>query len=124
MKDGEFSAKIQSFSDGDDLKAGRTSAVSSINFRVHSAERISISSPKDGDKIKGLSALRNPLSFSWKIGADKAENQEFVLWRVQKNGSLAEVERKKVGSPVRLSRLPSAQYVWKVFAKTRKSRWK
>mgnify|MGYP002853453832 FL=1 len=99
--------------------ATRISVPSERNFSVRSPSKILAQSPANGTRIAGLTALRNPLIFTWVQGRDRVSSYKFILSKVQRDGSLKVVESIDTAkTTVSLNRLTEGSYSWKVAAST------
>jgi hypothetical protein len=98
----------------------RTGPVQTVDFSVRTPEALSALSPKAAEKVDGLTALRNPLAFSWKPGKDKPVSTEFVLKKRQADGSLRIVEKlNTTKTSISIPRLSPGSYTWQVNASTK-----
>ena len=97
----------------------RISAVNERTFSVRSPSSVLAQSPSDGTRIAGLTALRNPVIFSWIPGKDKANGYKFILSKLQKDGSYKVVNTiDTTKNTLSLNRLTEGTYSWKIAAST------
>ena len=100
--------------------ATRISAATERNFSVRAPSKILAESPSSGTRIAGLTAIRNPLVFTWIPGRDKVSSYKFILSKTQKDGSVKVVESiDTTKTTVSLNRLSEGSYSWKIAASTR-----
>ena len=119
LPDDDYSLKIQAVASQTEISPLRTGPVQTVDFTVRTPDLITAVSPAPSAKIDGLNALRNPVSFSWKAGRDKAASTELVLKKRLDDGSLREVERIKTSKTnASVSRLTSGTYTWQIVAST------
>ncbi len=119
LPDDDYSVKIQAVASQTEISPLRTGPVQTVDFTVRTPDVITAVSPAPSARIDGLNALRNPVSFSWKAGRDKAASTELVLKKRLDDGSLREVERIKTSKTnASVSRLTSGTYTWQIVAST------
>lgn len=119
LPDDSYTVKIQAVASQTDNSPIRTGPVESIDFSVRTPTSVQALRPAPSEKIDGLSALRNPVSFSWINSSDKAKSSELVLKKRQNDGTLKEVERIKVTkNTVSIPRLTTGSYTWQILAST------
>ena len=100
--------------------ATRISPASTRTFSVRSPSKILPQSPAANTRIAGLTALRNPLIFSWEAGRDKVTSYKFILSKLQRDGTLKVVETIDTAkTTVSMNRLSEGTYSWKIAASTR-----
>ena len=115
-----YSFKVQAVSAQTDYSPLRTGPVSNIDFSVRTPSPLIAVSPAYGEKITGLAAIKNPLTFSWKNGIDKPVYAEFILKKRQNDGSLKVVESTKVTkNTISIPRLTPGSYTWQITASTK-----
>lgn len=120
LPDDSYSLRIQAVASQTDNSNLRTGPVQTVDFTVRAAEAITQIQPVDAVKIDGLSALRNPVNFSWRNGTDKPVTTEFVLKKQQYDGTFKEVERRKVVKTTQaITRLSSGVYKWQIIASSK-----
>ena len=120
LPDDSYSLRIQAVASQTDNSNLRTGPVQTVDFTVRAAEAITQIQPVDAVKIDGLSALRNPVNFSWRNGTDKPVTTEFVLKKQQYDGTFKEVERRKVVKTTQaIPRLSSGVYKWQIIASSK-----
>ncbi len=117
---GSYDCRIQSVFEGTEISSPRTSTFSMENFTIRLPEPIRLVSPKNGDSIEGLVALRSGIDFSWTSGKDAATSYEFTLSRVNARGNLSTVEARtgKVDHD-RITKLTPGTYRWRIRAKSK-----
>lgn len=99
----------------------RISAVNERQFSVRAPSSIIAQSPAANTRIAGLTALRNPVIFSWLSGKDKANGYKFILSKRQKDGSYKIVNTiDTTKNTLSLNRLTEGTYSWKIAASTDK----
>lgn len=99
--------------------SSRISVASERNFSVRSPSMILAQSPSDGMRIAGLTALRNPVIFTWLPGKDKVSSYKFILSKLQKDGSYKVVDSvDTTKTNLSLNRLTAGTYSWKISAST------
>ena len=119
LDDDSYTLKVQAVCAQTDYSPLRTSHVSSVEFSVRTPASVIAVSPSHSSKIDGLSAVRNPVSFTWKAGADKPVVTEFVLKKRQSDGSLKIVESSKLTkNTISIPRLSPGAYTWQILAST------
>lgn len=110
---------VQAVCEETDINEARYGNVRAVSFTVRIPDRIILSEPYENVTVDGLSALRKPVTFSWKNGSDKPENVRFVLYKTLSSGSLKEIySAKNPDSFVSVNRLTEGNYRWKIFAST------
>lgn len=120
LPDDSYTVKIQAVSSQTLSSPIRTGPVESVDFSVRRPTQVTALRPYASERIDGLSALRNPVNFTWKDGSDKSVTQELLLKKRQADGSLKEVERLKVSkNTVSIPRLTSGSYTWQIIASTK-----
>ena len=72
LPDDSYTVKIQAVASQTDNSPIRTGPVESVDFSVRTPTSVQALRPAPSEKIDGLSALRNPVSFSWINSSDKA----------------------------------------------------
>lgn len=114
LEEGNYTCFVQAASD-----SSRLSVASERNFSVRSPSAILAQSPGDGMRIAGLTALRNPVIFTWIPGKDKVSSYKFILSKLQKDGSFKVVDSvSTTKTNLSLNRLKSGTYSWKISAST------
>ena len=114
LDEGNYICFLQAVAD-----ESRISVPRECSFSVRAPSVILAESPSDGTRIAGLTALRNPVVFTWVPGKDSVSSYRFVLSKQQKDGSLKEIESidtKKTS--ISMNRLTEGTYSWKVKAST------
>ena len=120
LPDDSYSLRIQAVASQTDNAKMRTGPVQTVDFTVRAAEPVVQIQPVDTAKIDGLSALRNPINFTWRSGVDKPVSTEFVLKKQQYDGTYKEVERRKVTKTSQaMPRLTSGNYKWQIVASSK-----
>ena len=120
LPDDNYSIRIQAVASQTEYSPLRTGPVQTVDFSVRTPEALSALSPKTAEKVDGLTALRNPLAFSWKPGKDKPVSTEFVLKKRQADGSLRIVEKlNTTKTSISIPRLSPGSYTWQVNASTK-----
>ncbi len=119
LPDNSYTVKIQAVASQTESSPLRTGPVETIDFSIRSPEALKALSPAASSKIDGLTALRNPVNFSWKAGRDNAASMELVIKKRQDDGTMRIVERVKANkNTASVSRLTSGSYSWQVIAST------
>ncbi len=119
LNDAAYSIKLQAVSAKSEYSPLRTGPVTSLAFSVRRPSPVNTLSPANGTKIEGLTAIRNPLVFTWKNGIDKPALSDFVLKKRQSDGSMRIVETRRVTkNTISLSRLTPGFYTWQINAST------
>ena len=114
LEEGSYICSVQAIA-----SSTRISAPSERNFSVRAPSAILAQSPADGTRIAGLTALRNPVIFTWLSGKDKVKEYQFVLSKLQKDGSSKVVESIRTSrTTLPLNRLTGGSYSWKIVAST------
>lgn len=113
-----FKISLQGFSDATEISQMRISDKSEINFSAKNPERLVLVSPARNAEIAGLSALRNPVNFSWRENDKITQNTSVLILRKQENnGSWATVRQiKNPQKQVQISNLSPGKYQWTVEA--------
>ena len=117
LESGEYICRVQAFSD----TAGgtRAGAVASRAFSVRAPSVIVTQTPANGATIEGLSALREPIVFTWSGSRESAVNYRLVLSKVQNDGSVKVVNSiTSTKNSASLNRLTEGTYIWKIAAST------
>ena len=116
-----YTCRIQAVAAQTGVSALRTGPVEVVEFSVRNASPVVAISPAPDSQIDGLAAVKKPTVFTWKEGADKPANTEFVLKRRLPDGTLKVVENiTPTKNTVSLPRLPAGSYQWQVVASTDK----
>ena len=119
LPDDTYSIRIQAVASQTDNSPLRTGPVQEIDFSVRTPEAIKTLSPAPSAQIEGLSALRTPVTFSWKAGKDKPVSTELVIKKRQNDGSVRIVERlNTTKNQVSIPRLNAGSYSWQINAST------
>ena len=114
-----YSVRIQAVASQTETSPLRTGPIQEIDFSVRTPDAITQLSPAPSAKIEGLTALRNPLVFSWKAGKDKPVSTELVLKKRADDGSLRIVEKlNTTKTSLSIPRLSSGTYSWQINAST------
>lgn len=113
-----FKISLQGFSDATEISQMRISDKSEINFSAKNPERLVLLSPARNAEIAGLSALRNPVNFSWRENDKITQNTSVLILRKQENnGRWATVRQiKNPQKQVQISNLSPGKYQWTVEA--------
>ena len=120
LPDDSYSIKIQAVASSTESSPIRTGPVQTTDFSVRNPEPLTCLAPAASARIDGLTALRNPVSFSWKAGIDKPASAELVIRKRQDNGSVRVVERIKTSKySAFVPRLTTGSYTWQVLASTK-----
>ncbi|MBR1536554.1 MAG: FecR domain-containing protein [Treponema sp.] len=115
LEDGNYVAEIQAIA-----SASRISVAAERSFSVRSPSMILAQSPSDNTRVSGLTALRNPLVFTWVPGKDRSSSYKFVLSKKQRDGSSRVIESiDTTRTSVSMNRLTEGSYIWKIEASTR-----
>ena len=118
LDEGNYVCRVQAVSEDSD-GTPRMGQASSRSFSLRSPSAIMVQSPVDGTRIDGLTALRMPITFTWVSGRDKVSTYNFVLSKVQNDGSVKLVETVPVQkTSIARSRLTEGTYIWKIVAST------
>lgn len=114
LEDGVYTCSVQAVA-----SETRMSAVNERSFSVRAPSNILAQSPASGTRISGLTALRNPVIFTWIPGKDKATGYKFILSKLQRDGSTKVVNSVETSkNTLSLNRLTEGTYYWKVAAST------
>ncbi|MBQ4378985.1 MAG: FecR domain-containing protein [Treponema sp.] len=114
LEDGTYTCSIQAVA-----SATRISVASERTFSVRAPSMILAQSPSDNTRIAGLTAIRNPLVFTWVPGKDRVSSYKFILSKIQRDGSSRVVETiDTTKTTVSMNRLTEGTYTWKVAAST------
>ena len=114
LEDGSYTCSVQAIA-----SATRISVANERTFSVRAPSAILAQSPSNGTRIAGLTALRNPVIFSWLSGKDKAKGYKFILSKLQKDGSYKVVNTiDTTKNTLSLNRLTEGTYSWKIAAST------
>lgn len=114
LDDGSYTCFVQAIA-----SETRMSVANERSFSVRAPSSILAQSPAGGTRISGLTALRNPVIFTWIPGKDKANGYKFILSKVQRDGSSKVVNTVETSkNTVSLNRLTEGTYYWKVAAST------
>ena len=120
LPDASYSVRIQAVASQTEISPLRTGPVETVDFSVRTPIPVQAQRPYASERIDGLSALRNPVNFSWKESSDKASTTELLLKKRQNDGSLKVVQRIPVNkNSYSLSRLSSGSYTWQIVASTK-----
>ena len=116
-----YTCRIQAVAAQSGASALRTGPVEVVEFSVRNASPVVALQPAPHSQIDGLAAVKKPVVFTWKEGADKPASTEFVLKRRLPDGTLKVVESiNSTKNSVSLPRLPAGSYQWQVLASTDK----
>lgn len=115
-----YTVRVQPIAAETETSALRVGEGAAVSFSVREPERITGVFPAQDAHVAGLTALRTDTAFRWKSGRDKASSYNFVLYKLQHDGSLREVERiENAVSALSLPRLTAGSYRWRVLASTK-----
>lgn len=116
LEDGNYVCYVQAIA-----SETRISAVNERQFSVRAPSNIIAQSPAANTRIAGLTALRNPVIFSWLAEKDKANGYKFILSKLQKDGSYKIVNTiDTTKNTLSINRLTAGTYSWKIAASTDK----
>ena len=119
LADASYSIKVQAVAAQTETSPIRTGPVETIDFTVRTPDALAIMSPSASAKIDGLTALRNPVTFTWKAGQDKPASSELIIKKRQDDGSVRVVEKIKTSKySASVPRLTTGSYTWQVLAST------
>lgn len=114
-----YTVKLQAVASQTETSPIRTGPVKAVDFSVRNPDLLKAISPLPSAKIDGLTALRNPVSFSWKAGQDKPVESELVIKKRMDDGTQRIVERIKTSKySAAIPRLTAGSYSWQVLAST------
>lgn len=114
LEDGFYTCQVQALA-----TETRVSGINERIFTVRVPSSIIAQSPSDGMRIAGLTALRNPVIFTWVAGKDKVNEYKFILSKRLKGGSSKVVETITTSrTTISLNRLTEGSYSWKIVAST------
>ena len=120
LPNSSYTVKLQAVSVQTESSPIRTGPVEALDFSIRYPEAITLLAPAASAKIDGLTALRNPVNFSWKTGQDKPATTELVIRKRQDDGSFRTVERIKASkTSASVSRLLTGSYTWQIIASTK-----
>lgn len=115
----KYKVSLQAFSEETPVNPFRSSEISEFSFSLRNPVPVSLGSPKPAEKIDGLSAVRNPVVFSWKAGIDVPSKTEFVLYRIYPDGKSKKVYSfLNPGAEIKIQRLLEGNYSWQILAST------
>lgn len=110
---------VQAHTDETEVNGARSGTVRSVSFKVKVPEPVLLQEPKENYYVEGLSALRNPVLFSWTNGSEKPANVKFILYKTLSSGGLKEVYSvENPNEKVSVDRLVEGNYKWTVRAST------
>lgn len=115
----KYTLSVQAFSEETPVNPFRSSGVSKTAFSLRNPVPVSLNSPDSSAQIEGLSALKNPVVFSWQPGIDIPSKSEFVLNRIYSDGKIKKVY--SVLNPdrkIEIQRLLEGNYSWQILAST------
>lgn len=114
-----YTLALQAVADETETSPFRVGAWSELQFTVRAPSPVEPLQPADGEHIRGLTALREPLLFHWHDGKDASVGYEFELYKTQTDGSSKLLERIASEVPaVEIKRLTEGNYRWRVRAST------
>ena len=114
LDDGNYICYLQAVA-----SATRISVPSERSFSVRAPSVILAQSPANGTRIAGLTALRNPVIFTWLAGKDRVSSYKFILSKIQRDGSPRVIESiDTTRTTVSMNRLTEGTYTWKIAAST------
>ena len=120
LPEDSYTIKIQAVASQTETSPMRTGPVEKVDFTVRTPEALSAVLPASASKIDGLTALRNPVNFTWKSGQDKPASSELVIKKRQDDGSLRVVERIRTSKySASVARLTTGSYTWQIIASTK-----
>lgn len=120
LSSGAYEVSVQAQTTATETVPPRFSGTQNRAFSVRAPETITQLLPEDRASFAGLTALREPIRFSWSAGRDEAASYEFILTRVLSNGSTRVVEDTTVRSTsYTMTRLTEGTYRWKIKASTK-----
>lgn len=109
-----YKCTVQAYTEEIELAPRRNSKTATCSFTLRALQPVQLLSPANNTRIQGLTALRSPVTLSWKPG-DKIDRTQLVLKKLQNNGTYKAV--KTIDNPktqVRLDRLDPGTYQWSV----------
>lgn len=115
----EYKCSVQPMCEETEFSPMRTGKIQTVSFVLRDPVPVQLVSPSASQTISGLDAIRSPVTFTWKNGEDKVFRSQFILYKVQPNGSLKEVSSiNNPGYSISLNRLTEGSYRWVVKAST------
>ena len=119
LKEDSYLLRVQAVAEASETSPLRTGPVKTVKFSVRTPSPVVASSPSEGWSTDGLSALRKPVSFTWRDGTDKPASYQFVLKKRQSNGTYKIVENFDTSKrTVSMERLIPGSYTWQIIAST------
>ena len=118
LPEGNYTVRLQAFAEN--VAGSRAGAINERHFSVSAPSVIITQAPSDGAVIDGLTALREPIVFTWEGSRASVANYRLVLSKVQNDGSVKVVSgQNSTKSSLSMNRLTEGTYIWKVAASTR-----
>ncbi len=115
LQQGSYVCRLQAIANETANSALRQSNVSFRPFYVRAPEPVSLVSPANDESFAGLTALRQPITFSWQNGKDASSSYTFVLSKLSSNGSYRTVETTTTTkTSITMQRLTSGTYSWSI----------
>ena len=119
LKEDSYLLRVQAVAEASETSPLRTGPVKTVKFSVRTPSPVVATSPSEAWSTDGLSALRKPITFTWRDGTDKPVSYQFVLKKRQTNGTYKIVENFDTAKrSVSMERLTPGSYTWQVLAST------
>lgn len=114
----KYSVQVQAATEQTATNPFRASENANVSFSLRNPSPVRALSPSQ-TQIAGLSALRTPTQFTWQNGIDVPSKTQFVLYKIDANGTKREVSSiSNAKSGITQSRLTEGNYSWLVRAST------
>ncbi len=114
----KYSVQVQAATEQTATNPFRASENANVSFSLRNPSPVHALSPSQ-TQIAGLSALRTPTQFTWQNGIDIPTKTQFVLYKIDANGTKREVSSiSNAKSGITQSRLTEGNYSWLVRAST------
>lgn len=117
LKNGSYTVALQAVCKETEKRALRVSEEAVTSFTVREVTPVRLVALADGSSVSGINALRKPVTLTWEALDDKPVSSEFVLRKLQSDGTLKQVQTiKNPKTKITLERLTPGKYYWTIRA--------
>ncbi|WP_027729252.1 hypothetical protein [Treponema sp. C6A8] len=113
----EFECIVQPAVEATDFTGLKRGSPSAVLFSLRGADPVQLLSPINNIRLDGLKTLKEPVVLNWKEGLDAPEKSQFILQKLQANGSFKTVfVIENPAKAVSMSELAEGTYRWTIIA--------